>query len=70
MNDMNNNRRDFFKKAAQLTFLSAMIGGTAYLITENRVKTQGCSDNQFCENCQKIASCSLDQAKKFKANER
>lgn len=70
MNDTRNTRRDFFRKAAQLTFLSAMIGGTAYLLTENRVQTEGCADNQFCKNCQKITTCSLDQAKKYKANER
>lgn len=69
MNNNKNNRREFFRKAAQLTFLSAMIGGTAYLLTENRVQLQGCSDNQYCKKCQKLASCSLDQAKKYKDNE-
>jgi hypothetical protein len=70
MSDTNNARREFFRKAAQLTFLSAMIGGSAWLIHENRVQTEGCADNQFCRNCQKITTCSLDQAKKYKANER
>jgi hypothetical protein len=36
MNDNKNNRRDFLRKAAQLTFLSAMIGGSAYLLSEDR----------------------------------
>jgi len=70
MNDMNNNRREFFRKAAQLTFLSAMIGGTAYLLAENRVQLEGCGDNQFCKSCQRITTCSLDQAKNFKKDER
>ncbi|MBA4408858.1 MAG: hypothetical protein Q8S54_17565 [Bacteroidota bacterium] len=64
------NRRDFFRKAAQLTFLSAMIGGSAYLLADNRVQLEGCADNQFCRKCQKLTSCSLDQAKKFRKNER
>ena len=70
MNDQKNNRRDFFRKAAQLTFLSAIIGGSAYLLAENRIQLQGCADNRFCKSCQKLTSCSLDQAKKFKENER
>jgi hypothetical protein len=70
MKDNTTNRRDFFRKAAQLTFLSAMIGGTAYLLAEDRVQLEGCADNQFCRKCQKITSCSLDQAKNFRKNER
>lgn len=63
-------RREFFRKAGQLTFLSAMIGGSAYLLIENRVQLEGCGDNQFCKKCQKLTTCSLDQAKNFKKNER
>ncbi|MBL7969069.1 MAG: hypothetical protein JNK09_18855 [Prolixibacteraceae bacterium] len=70
MNDTKNTRREFFRRAGQLTFLSVMVGGSAWLILENRVQTDGCADNQFCRNCQKINTCSLDQAKKYKANER
>jgi hypothetical protein len=70
MNDQKNTRRDFFRKAAQLTFLSAIIGGSAYLLAENRIQLQGCSDNRFCKSCQKLTSCMLDQAKKIKENER
>jgi hypothetical protein len=70
MKDNKTNRRDFFRKAAQLTFLSAMIGGSAYLMTENRVQLEGCADNQFCKNCGKLMTCSLDKAKKHKEDER
>jgi hypothetical protein len=70
MNDINNNRRDFFRKAAQLTFLSAMIGGSAYLLAEDRVQLEGCGDNQFCKKCQKLTTCSLDKAKKYQEDER
>lgn len=56
--------------AGQLTFLSAIIGGSAYLLTEDRVQLEGCADNQFCKKCQKLNTCSLDQAKKYKENER
>ncbi|MFY9152257.1 MAG: hypothetical protein WAO52_09595 [Prolixibacteraceae bacterium] len=63
-------RRDFFRKAGQLTFLSAIIGGSAYLLAENRVQFDGCTDNQFCKSCTKLTSCSLDQAKNFRKNER
>ena len=70
MNDIKNTRRDFFRKAAQLTFLSAMIGGSAYLLSENRVQLDGCADNQFCKKCQKLTTCSLDKAKKYKEDER
>jgi hypothetical protein len=38
-----------------------MIGGTAVLVTKNKVSLNGC-DNQFCKNCQKIALCSLEPA--------
>lgn len=70
MNDNKSNRRDFLRKAAQLTFLSAMIGGSAYLLAENRVKLEGCADNQFCKKCQKLTTCSLDKAKKYMEDER
>ena len=70
MKETKNTRREFFRKATQLTFLSAMIGGTIWLIQENRVQTDGCADNRFCRNCQKINTCSLDQAKKYRTNER
>jgi hypothetical protein len=67
---METNRRDFFRKAAQLTFLSAIVAGSAYLFAENRVQLYGCTDNQFCRTCQKMNTCSLDQAEKFRKNER
>ena len=67
---METNRRDFFRKAGQLTFLSAIIGGSAYLLAEDRVQLEGCADNQFCRKCQKLTTCSLDQAKRYKENER
>jgi len=67
---METTRRDFFRKAAQLTFLSAMIGSSAYLLTENRVQLDGCADNQFCKKCQKLTTCSLDKAKQYKQDER
>jgi hypothetical protein len=67
---METTRRDFFRKAGQLTFLSAMIGGSVYLLSENRIQMFGCADNQFCKSCQKLTSCSLDQAKKFREDER
>jgi len=67
---METTRRDFFRKAAQLTFLTTMIGGSAYLLTQNRVQLDGCGDNQFCKKCQKLTTCSLDKAKIFKENER
>ena len=72
MKNMNaqNTRREFFRKAAQLTFLSAMIGGSAYLLAEDRVQLDGCADNQFCKKCQKLTTCSLDKAKKYKEDER
>jgi hypothetical protein len=67
---METTRRDFFRKAGQLTFLSAMIGGSAYLLAQERVQLEGCADNQFCKECQKLTTCSLDQAKKYKEDER
>ena len=66
---MKTNRRDFFIKAGQLTFLSAMIGGSAYLLAENRIQLEGCNVNQFCKKCQKLTTCSLDQAKIYKEKE-
>jgi hypothetical protein len=47
-----------------------MIGGSAYLLSENRVQLDGCADNQFCKKCQKLTTCSLDKAKKYKEDER
>lgn len=67
---MKTTRRDFFRKAGQLTFLSALIGGPLYLLSENRVQLDGCTDNQFCNQCQKLNTCTLDQAKKYKDNGR
>jgi len=66
---METNRRDFFRKAGQLTFLSAMIGGSAYLLAEDRVQLEGCTTNHFCSKCQKLSSCSLDQAITYKEKE-
>ena len=62
-------RRDFFRKAVQLTIFSAMAGSTAYLLMEERVQYEGCSQTRFCSNCQKVSDCSLEQAKKFRQNE-
>jgi hypothetical protein len=67
---METTRRDFFRKAGQLTFLSAMIGGPLYLMTQDRIELDVCGDNQFCNQCQKLTTCSLDQAKIYKENER
>jgi len=67
---METTRRDFFRRAGQLTFLSAMIGGSAYLLAEDRLQMEGCAENQFCKNCQKLTGCALDQAKKYKKDER
>ena len=47
-----------------------MIGGSAYLLHENRVQLEGCADNQFCNKCQKLTVCSFDKAQKYKGNER
>ncbi len=70
MDDQINNRREFFRKAAQLTFFSALVGGSAYLLTQNRIQLYGCGDNRFCKNCQKLNTCSLDQAQNFRKDER
>jgi hypothetical protein len=67
---METNRRDFFRKAGQLAFLSAMLGGTAFLLAQDRVQLEGCADNEYCRKCQKLTTCSLDQAKKYKQDER
>jgi hypothetical protein len=67
---METTRRDFFRKAGQLTFLAALIGGPVYLMSEDRIQLEGCADNQFCNKCQKLNTCSLDQAKKYKDNGR
>ena len=69
MNAQISNRRNFFRKVGQLTFLSAMIGGSAYLLSENRVDLESCAENKFCKKCQKL-TCSLDQAEKYKKDER
>jgi len=66
---METNRRDFFRKAGQLTFLFAMIGSSAYLLAEDRIQLEGCTVNQFCRKCQKLTTCSLEQAKKYKEKE-
>lgn len=58
------------RKAGQLTFLSAMIGGSAYLLANDRVQLEGCAENDYCKKCQKLTACSLDQAKKYKQDER
>lgn len=63
---METNRREFFRKAGQLTCLSVLVGGSGFLLTKNRVSTSGCGDNQFCESCQKIDRCNLDQARQHK----
>ncbi len=60
---METNRRNFFRKIGQLTCLSALVGGTAYLYAEDRIQLRGCSGNQFCKNCQKMDTCVLDPAK-------
>jgi len=47
-----------------------MVGGSAYLVANDRVQLEGCADNQFCKKCQKLTTCSLDKAKKYKEDER
>lgn len=56
-------RRHFFKKVGQLTLLSTLIGGTSYLAYRDQVRLTGCAANQFCKGCNKLTTCSLDQAK-------
>jgi hypothetical protein len=65
---MATNRREFFRKAGQLTCLSALVGGSGILLTNNRVSLYGCGDNQFCESCRKIEHCNLDQASQQRKN--
>lgn len=60
---METNRRDFFRKAGQLTCFSILVAGSGMLFSEKRVTLWGCGDNQFCEKCGKIQNCTLDQAK-------
>jgi hypothetical protein len=60
---METTRRDFLRKAGQLTFLSAMIGGSAYLLANDRVQLDGCAENDYCKKCQKLTACSLDLGK-------
>lgn len=57
-------RRSFFKRIGQLTLLTSMFAGTTYLVATDRVQLSGCSYNQFCKGCNKLTTCSLDQAKK------
>jgi hypothetical protein len=47
-----------------------MIGGSAYMLAENRIQFESCPENQFCKKCQKITTCSLDKAKKYQEDER
>ncbi len=70
MDTKKTDRRDFFRRAAQLTFLSTMVGGSVWLMTENRIQFDGCNDNQFCKKCQKLSTCSLDKAQTYRKNER
>ena len=70
MDNNKTNRRDFFRRAAQLTFFSALVGGSAYMFSQNRVQLNGCAENKFCKSCQKLNTCSLDQAKNFRKDER
>lgn len=67
---MKTSRRDFFRKAGQLTFLSVLVGGSAYLLGNNRVQLDNCADNEFCRSCSKLSGCSLDKAKKYREDER
>ena len=70
MDNNKTNRRDFFKRAAQLTFFSALVGGSAYMFSQNRVQLDGCAENKFCKSCQTLNTCSHDQAKNFRKDER
>jgi hypothetical protein len=47
-----------------------MAGSSVYLLSQNRIQLDGCTENKFCKNCQKLNNCTLDQAKKQKENER
>lgn len=60
-------RRNFFRRVGQLTLLSSLLGGTTYLASQDRVQLTGCSVNQFCKGCNKLNTCSLDQAKNERA---
>ena len=63
---MEPNRRDFFRKLGQIGILSVLVGGSTYLLTNDRVRLNGCGENQFCESCRKFASCSREAANKQK----
>jgi hypothetical protein len=62
------NRRDFFRKVGQFGCLSLLVGGTAYLAADNRIDLNGCGDNQFCRQCNKLESCALEPARNQRNN--
>ncbi len=63
-------RREFFRKGIQYTILSAMAGGTVYWLSEGRISAEACAKSKFCDGCGKLKECTLDQAKKFRKDER
>jgi hypothetical protein len=69
MNNQKLARREFFRKGIQYTILSAMVAGTVYWSSADRISTDDCAKSKFCDGCGKISDCTLDQAKKFRKDE-
>ena len=63
---MSTDRRDFFRKIGQLSCLTVIIGGTGYLVAENRISLSDCDASQLCNQCKKIDTCSLDAAREHR----
>jgi hypothetical protein len=63
---MERDRRDFFVKLGRLSCISAILGGSGYLIAQKRIRLSGCGEDQFCKNCQKFQNCNLQPARELK----
>ncbi|MCF8378762.1 MAG: hypothetical protein K9H49_04240 [Bacteroidales bacterium] len=64
-------RKEFINLSFRTAILLFMAAIVALFASKNQIEKAGtCSTNPNCKSCNKLADCSLDEAKIFKKNGR
>ena len=57
-------RKSFLIKTGRWSLLAMMAALVLFLVSNRKVAgPNACEENQFCENCNKLGSCNLPQAR-------
>lgn len=62
------NRREFFRSAARLPLLVALVAASGVLIKRRGESGAVCTRSLVCRECESLAACDLPQAAFFKSS--